>query len=133
VVVLPAVDVAQVEIVDDDVAVRVRVQVGDERQALATAGEPLVPAVGSFLAEPLLPVVGVPADDVDDARDRRLLGQRLVPDGVDRVGRLVCEMSHPLQRDSVVAGMWVHVDGPVAVEREHEHQSRPSRGVAGAC
>jgi len=42
-------------------------------------------------------------------------------------------MTHPLQRDGVVAGMWIHVDGPVAVEREHEHQSLTSCGVAGAC
>jgi len=39
-----------------------------------------------FLAEPLVPVVGVATDDVDDTRNCGLLGQRLIADSVDRGG-----------------------------------------------
>ena len=86
-----------------------------------TEWEPLVPTIGLSLAEPFALVVGVAADDVDDTRYSGLLGQRLIPSRVDRIRRIVREMMYSLQQDGVVAGMWICVDSPVTVEREHGH------------
>jgi hypothetical protein len=74
VVVTPSLNVTEIEIVDYHIAVRVRVQVSDERQTFAAERKPLVPAVWLFLPDPLIPIVGVSTDDIDDARNRRFLG-----------------------------------------------------------
>jgi len=65
VVVLPPINVVQIQIVDDDVVVSVQVRVVDKCQSRAPERKLLVPSVGSFPAEQLVPVVRMPADDPD--------------------------------------------------------------------
>ncbi|WP_273838042.1 hypothetical protein [Halococcus sp. PRR34] len=120
-VVTPALDVTQVEVVDHDMLGSIGEQLTEYPEGFAAERPELEMAIGVLFAETVDTLIVVALCELDDSGDLGLVFQVLITDRPDLMIGFVSEVTHPVEWDRLVLRMGIYIDRPVAVEREHHH------------